>query len=257
MLLVEEISVSYKSKRGTTTVLDDFSMKLKEKEILVVLGPSGCGKSTLIQVLAGMLRIDSGHINMISDAGKKPLNTKEHSIAVMPQNCGLLPWKTIRKNCLLPLTLRKQTIDTNKREELEALCSALQVEELLERFPKELSGGQRQRAALVRAFLQEPDLLLMDEAFSSLDAITKLEAWELFLEVYQEKSPKTLLVTHSIEEALYLGTEILVLDKQGGKQLARLTNPYFGVASPEDGNYLKLKANLQALLKGEPKEETT
>lgn len=255
MLSINSICVSYKGQNKEVSVLKDFSLELLQGEILAVLGPSGCGKSTLIQVLSGMLSVQSGTIHMTSGSTKRPLSTKLHSIAVMPQNCGLLPWKTVRKNCLLPLKLRNIPIDSNKIKELDEICRSLQVDDLLDRFPKKLSGGQVQRAALARAFLQEPDLLLMDEPFSSLDAITKADAWELFLKVFEKKSPTTILVTHSIEEALYLGKEILVLGKEGGKQLERLQNPYFGEFKTEDGDYLKLKSKLHTLLQTTDRED--
>lgn len=248
MLSIDCIDVSYKNKGNEISVLKDFSLELSKGEILTILGPSGCGKSTLIQVLSGMHPVTNGSINMTTNETSLPLSTKRHNIAVMPQNCGLLPWKTVRENCLLPLKLRKIPLDREREKELKELCSSLKVEDLLERFPKKLSGGQVQRVALVRAFLQEPDLLLMDEPFSSLDAITKADAWELFLKVFEKKSPTTILVTHSIEEAMYLGKEIIVLGTKG-KQLARFLNPYFGKNQMEEKDYFLLKSNLHSLLK--------
>lgn len=255
MLSIDRIDVSYKSKRNEISVLKDFSLELSQGDILSILGPSGCGKSTLIQVLSGMHPFTKGSINITTKETTLTLSTKRHKIAVMPQNCGLLPWKTVRENCLLPLKLRKISLDLDKQRELEDLCSSLKVDELLERFPKELSGGQVQRVALVRAFLQEPDLLLMDEPFSSLDAITKSDAWELFLKVFEKKSPATILVTHSIEEAMYLGKEILVLGTEEGKQLVRFFNPYFGKTEMEEKDYFLLKSRLHSLLKQTDRKE--
>lgn len=255
MLSIDKIYVSYKGKGKNVSVLQNFSLQIEQGEILAILGPSGCGKSTLIQVLSGMIPTDSGTVDIIKDGAKEPLSTRAHSIAVIPQNCGLLPWKTVRKNCLLPLKLRGCLIDDEKELELEEICTSLKVNTLMNRYPSKLSGGQVQRVALARAFLQEPDLLLMDEPFSSLDAMTKLDAWELFLKVWREKSPTTILVTHSIEEAMYLGKQILVLDKEGGYQLERLDNPYFDKLNTEDGNYLKLKKRLHELLQSIVREE--
>ncbi|WP_099467175.1 ATP-binding cassette domain-containing protein [Konateibacter massiliensis] len=254
MLIIDEISVSYKRKGSQVPVLSDFSLNLGEGEILAVLGPSGCGKSTLIQVLAGMLLPDSGAVYMEGEGANVPLNPKFHKIAVIPQNCGLLPWKTLRQNCLLPLKLRNRHVEEAKKAELEEMCRELQLDTLLERYPRELSGGQVQRGAIARAFLQEPDLLLMDEPFSSLDAITRLDGWELFLKIWRQKKPTTILVTHSMEEALYLGKEILVLGREGGRQLARIQNPYFGEMEPEEGDFLVQKKRLHKLLQADENE---
>lgn len=249
MLTIDNISVSYKIKGKLVPVLQNFSLQIKQGEVLAVLGPSGCGKSTLIQVLAGMLTIDSGTMTAVIKGVDMPLNPKTQKIAVIPQNMGLLPWKTVRQNCLLPLKLHKLQIDDKKRAELEETCRSLKVDSLLERYPRELSGGQEQRAALARAFLQEPDLLLMDEPFSSLDAITRSDAWELFLKVWRQKRPTTILVTHSMEEALYLGKEIAVLDKEKGRLLERMDNPYFGQPETYREDFFQMKRRLHGLLK--------
>ena len=249
MLTINDISVSYRSKGKSVPVLKNFSLQLEQGEVLAVLGPSGCGKSTLIQVLAGMLPTESGTVTADVRSVNLPLNPKTHKIAVIPQNCGLLPWKTVRQNCLLPLQLHNQPIDDKKRTELEETCRSLKVDTLLERYPRELSGGQVQRAALARAFLQEPDLLLMDEPFSSLDTITRSDAWELFLKIWRQKQPTTILVTHSMEEALYLGKEIAVLDKEKGRLLERMSNPFFGRQEAESDDFFQMKRRIQELLK--------
>jgi NitT/TauT family transport system ATP-binding protein len=249
MLKIDDISVSYRIKGKKAPVLQNFSLRLGQGEVLAVLGPSGCGKSTLIQVLAGMLATDSGTVTVAADAVTMPLNPKTHNIAVIPQNCGLLPWKTVRQNCLLPLKLHNLRIDGKKLAELEETCRSLDVDSLLERYPGQLSGGQVQRAALARAFLQKPDLLLMDEPFSSLDAITRADAWELFLKIWRQKQPTTILVTHSIEEALYLGEKIAVLDKDMGRLIEQMDNPYFGRSETAGEDFLRMKRRLRGLLK--------
>ena len=249
MLTIDKICVSYKRKGKQVPVLQDFSLRLKQGEVLAVLGASGCGKSTLIQVLAGMHPMDSGTVTADVRGEMLSLNPKTHKIAVIPQNLGLLPWKTIRQNCLLPLQLHKLPIDAKKLEELEDTCRSLKVDSFLESYPRELSGGQQQRVALARAFLQEPDLLLMDEPFSSLDMITRSEAWELFLNIWRRKQPTTILVTHSMEEALYLGKEIAVLDKEKGSLLEQEDNPYFGLQEAESGELMHKKRELKELLK--------
>ncbi len=248
MLKINDIDVSYHNKGKKIEVLQNFSLELEQGEVLAVLGPSGCGKSTLIQLLAGMLKQDSGKIVVVGKDKEVPHNPKTQRIAVIPQNLGLLPWKTVKQNCLLPLELHKIKVDKSKLNELMELCKTLQVDSLLERYPRELSGGQAQRVALARAFLQYPDLLLMDEPFSSLDEMTRLDGWELFLKSWKKNKPTTIIVTHSIEEALYLGKNVLVLDKEKGRILERINNPYFGIIQSDEAGYLQRKKELRALL---------
>jgi NitT/TauT family transport system ATP-binding protein len=249
MIKIDNISVSYRTKGIIVPVLKNFSLQLKHGEVLAVLGSSGCGKSTLIQVLAGMLHTDSGTVTVDNDGVNIPHNPKTQKIAVIPQNCGLLPWKTVRQNCLLPLKLHNLRIDDNKRDELEETCRSLKVDELMDRYPHELSGGQVQRVALARAFLQEPDLLLMDEPFSSLDAFTRSDAWELFLKIWEQKQPTTILVTHSMEEAMYLGKKVAVLDREKGSLLEQMDNLYFGQPEPVQEGFLQMKRRLYEWLK--------
>lgn len=248
MIRIDNICVSYRSKGTVVPVLKNLSLQLEQGEILAVLGSSGCGKSTLIQVLAGMLPADSGTVMVNRKGVDTPHNPRTQKIAVIPQSCGLLPWKTVRQNCLLPLKLHHLRIDEQKLFELEEACRSLEVISLLDRYPHELSGGQAQRVALIRAFLQEPDLLLMDEPFSSLDAITRGEAWELFLKVWRQKQPTAILATHSIEEAMYLGRKVSVLDGQQGKFKEEMDNPYFGQPEPEQEEFLRMRRGLKEAL---------
>lgn len=249
MLKVDKISVSYNIKGKKMEVLHDFSLELEQGEVLAILGPSGCGKSTLIQVLAGMLSVDSGRVIVSKDKMDTLHHPKNHKIAVIPQNCGLLPWKSVRQNCLLPLKLQKTKVDGNKLSELIETCRSLNVDTLLDRYPRELSGGQIQRVALARAFLQDPDLLLMDEPFSSLDEMTRLDAWALFLKIWKIKKPTTILVTHSMEEALYLGKKIIVLSGEKGRIAGHLNNPYFGLVDTDDTDILSMRKQMRELLK--------
>ncbi len=254
MLTIDRISAGYKIKGRSIPVLQNFSLTVQKGKVLAVLGPSGCGKSTLIQTLAGMLAPDAGTVRIDTDGESKPLSPLTHNIAVIPQNCGLLPWKTVRRNCLLPLKLHHLSVDKPLNDRLEEICGMLGMRDYLDRFPGELSGGQVRRAALARAFLQTPDLLLMDEPFSSLDAITCADAWRLFLAVWRQKQPTTLLVTHSLQEALLLGHEIIVLGRQNGEILALAQNPYFGQEEADGTAYIQLRHSLHELLRPSDRE---
>lgn len=245
MLIINNLSIGYKSKQAENTVISRLSFQLQEGESLAVLGPSGCGKSTLINALAGSLAVKRGTIEFTEKGQSVPLNPKRHKIGLIPQNCGLLPWKTVRENCLLPLKIRKEYQKEKHTAELSRLAKTLNIQDILGKYPNELSGGQLQRSAIARAFLLEPDLLLMDEPFSALDAITREEARELFLRVWKSQKPTTVLVTHSIEEALYLGSSVSVMDTRGGSLKYQKDNPYFGQLYPEHADYLTAKQLLR------------
>lgn len=249
MLLMENVSINYKTKNEIFPVIERLSLQIKQGEALVILGTSGCGKSTLVNALAGTISIKSGNIDYIQNKNRKTLSPKAHKIGIIPQNCGLLPWKTVRENCLLPLKIRHEKLTDELKIEIEKIFKSLDIYFLLDRYPGELSGGQVQRAAIARAFILKPDLLLMDEPFSALDEITREEARELFLKIWNLYKPTTILVTHSIEEALYLGNRIIVMGTNRGDIKYQMENPYIGKLHPDDMQYLLVKQILREKLK--------
>lgn len=255
MLLVNGLCISYKNKKEKFPVIQNLNLQISKGESLVILGPSGCGKSTLVNTLAGSIPADSGTVEYVKDGNTKPLNPTVHKIGIIPQNCGLLPWKTVSENCLLPLKIRREQIDEAKLQEIKNIYEALDITKLLKRYPKELSGGQAQRAAIARAFILKPDLLLMDEPFSSLDAITREEARELFLKIWELNRPTTILVTHSIEEALYLGNRIIVMGAHMGSIIYEMGNPYFGKTDPDSVEYLATRQLLRGKLKSNEEKD--
>ena len=249
MLLMENVSINYKTKKEIFTVIKNLSLKIDKGESFVILGPSGCGKSTLVNALAGNISIDSGNIDYILENDKRALNPKTHKIGIIPQNCGLLPWKTVKENCLLPIKIRHEQLNDELKKGIEKIYESLDITTLLNRYPSELSGGQVQRTAIARAFILKPHLLLMDEPFSALDEITREDARELFLKIWNLYKPTTILVTHSIEEALYLGNRIIVMGANEGKIKYMMENPYFGKLYPDEVQYLLVKQMLREKLK--------
>lgn len=245
MLLLKNVSINYKKKKEIINVINNFSLQIEQGESVVILGASGCGKSTLVNALAGTIVVQSGEIIYVKEQESQSLNPKIHKIGIIPQNCGLLPWKTVKDNCLLPLKIRKEQVNESRNEEITNIYKSLDIEKLLHKYPKELSGGQAQRAAIARAFIMRPDLLLMDEPFSALDEITREEARELFLKIWKQNKPTTVLVTHSIEEALYLGNRIIVMGTQKGNVNYQMDNPYFGELNPQSLEYLTTKQLLK------------
>ena len=182
------------------------------REIVTITGPSGSGKSTLLHCLSGIVTQTSGHL-LLDDL---PISPRTHQIALVPQQYGLFPWKRVASNILLPAALGKRSVSPELQQEI---LKTLGLLDLLDRYPHQLSGGQRQRVALARAFIMQPDLLLLDEAFSALDVATAERSRQLFLELWARYPVPTLCVTHSPEEATTLAQRTLLLGGTPGTLL--------------------------------------
>jgi ABC-type nitrate/sulfonate/bicarbonate transport system ATPase subunit len=221
MIEIKDLSVEYKGNKEQVLALDKLNINIETGDIYTFIGPSGCGKSTLLHVLSGIHKTYAGSV--LVDG--KSINPKIHRIGLVLQNYGLLPWKNIYDNALLGLKIKGEKADDYEKYILEKLG----LNDMLKRYPKELSGGQKQRVAIARAFILKPDLLLMDEPFSALDAITREEMQELFLEIWRENRVTTAFITHSVDEALYLGRKIVVLSPSPGKELKIIENSAFGL----------------------------
>lgn len=221
MIIVKDLTVSYRQSGSCCEVLHNINLELAAGEICAIIGPSGCGKSTLLKVLAGIISEFEGSVSIDG----QPLTPKKQTIGFIPQNYGLLPWQNVVQNILLGTRIKNCQL---RAAALEPLLQQLGLDGLENRYPGELSGGQQQRVALARSFLLQPDLLLMDEPFSALDAITREDIQEVFLAAWQRRPAATLLVTHHVEEAVYLGQKIVILTKAPGRISTVLRNPLFG-----------------------------
>jgi ABC-type nitrate/sulfonate/bicarbonate transport system ATPase subunit len=201
-------------------VFERFTWSAAAGEVWAVLGPSACGKSTLLLLLAGLLHPQTGTVAV----GGAPLQRPRPETGLILQEYGLLPWATLRANATLGLRMRRFYGPDGRhapsgsrldRAEIEAHAAywleRLDIAEVAGRYPDEVSGGQRQRAAIARALVMQPDLLLMDEPFSALDAPTRESLQALALDLSAEAGLTVVLVTHSIEEAAFVGQKVLVL----------------------------------------------
>lgn len=218
MIEIRGIKVSY----GDETALDDLSITVEKNTTCAVIGSSGCGKTTLLYSLAGIIKPASGTILINGEL----LNGIRKSTSLILQDYGLLPWKSVHDNIAFPLKsrgLKRNEVDTR----VDMIMKKLGIEEHSKKYPGELSGGQKQRVAIGRALVLEPDLLLMDEASSALDTITREYIQSLILGIYKEKRFTLVMVTHNIEEAVFLGQKIVIMEK--GKIKHILVNPYFGM----------------------------
>ena len=225
---------------GETCVFSDLSFSLPEGASLAVIGPSGCGKSTLLSMIAGLTAPSRGEVRF-------PQNCR---MAFIMQDYGLFPWKRVRDNLALPLQL--QGMGRAERHALaRAMLEELGLEGLGARFPMQLSGGQRQRVAIGRALISRPDLLLMDEPFAALDAITREHLQNLLLDIWQRRRMSFILVTHNVAEAAFLGRSIMVMGKSPASRCLWLENPCFGSASCRNSDaYFSLIRQVHHALEG-------
>ncbi len=246
MIRVSELSAFYgTAEGGRITALENVGLHVPRGGTCAIIGPSGCGKSTLLRILSGIALNYTGEV-LLDGA---PVDPKRQTIGFIPQNYGLLPWKTVADN--IRLLWRVRHPETPMPPDEETMLGRLGLgAELLTRFPRELSGGQQQRASLARAFLLRPDVLLMDEPFSALDAITREEMQEVFFSLWRAQAVTTVLVTHYVEEALYLGQTIVVLSSAPGRVRAVVENPLFA-RRETSGEFDEEKARLRAWLRGE------
>lgn len=195
----------------TKTIIDDVSLKIKDKEFLVLVGSSGCGKSTILRMIAGLEDITSGEI-YIGDKCVNNLHPKDRDIAFVFQSYALYPHLTVYENIAFPLKMRnfkKEEIDKKVKEAAEIL----DLSEYLNRRPKQLSGGQRQRVALGRAIVRNPKVFLMDEPLSNLDAKLRVQMRSEIKKLHEKLQTTFIYVTHDQTEALTMGDRIVVLDK--------------------------------------------
>lgn len=244
---IKDLGVTYQSDAETYTALQGVSLSIPEGGTCVIIGPSGCGKSTLLKVLAGIITVYEGTALI----GGLPVSPARQKIGFIPQNYGLLPWKNVYENICLGVKIKEKRAKVDKSS-LEYMMKQLGIDGLGFRYPGELSGGQQQRVSLARAFALRPDILLMDEPFSALDAITREEIQDVFLEVWQKNAVSTVLVTHYVEEAVYLGQRIVILSAKPGRISKVVENPLFGgKAIRNQKAFFELSLELKELIKKE------
>lgn len=206
-VILKNIHKAYDSK----TIIDGIDLEIKDKEFLVLVGASGCGKSTILRMIAGLEDITSGEI-FIDNRKVNKIPPKDRDIAFVFQSYALYPHMTVRENIAFGLKMRKIRPEVIERKVFEA-AEALNLEEYLDRKPKQLSGGQRQRVALGRAIVREPKVFLMDEPLSNLDAKLRVQMRSEIKKLHEKLQTTFIYVTHDQTEALTMGDRIVVLDK--------------------------------------------
>jgi NitT/TauT family transport system ATP-binding protein len=217
---LEKVRVSFGAAKHLVTALAETSLRINHGEFVALVGPSGCGKSTILKLVAGTLTATDGNVFV---AGRE-IGANQVRIGMAFQNPTLLPWLNIRDNVMLPLKIVppfkqefSQKRKTEYRDRVEASLKQVGLGGFGDKFPWQLSGGMQQRASLCRALIHDPTLLLLDEPFGALDQFTREELWEIMQNLWIEKRPTVLLVTHDLKEAAYLASRICVMQARPGR----------------------------------------
>ncbi|MFT3892095.1 MAG: ABC transporter ATP-binding protein [Anaerolineales bacterium] len=208
ILTIRDLSAVFPNENGGLHALENITFDVHPQEFVCVLGPSGSGKTTLLRILAGLIKPTSGSFTF--GHGEQP------STGMVFQGSNLMPWRTVMENIKLPLEI--QNVDAQsaavKAQEMIELVGLQGFEDSL---PRDLSGGMAQRVAIARALIHDPDLLLLDEPFASLDAMTRERMWTELSRIWQMRQKTVVMVTHSINESLFLADRVLVLTQRPGK----------------------------------------
>ncbi len=217
ILSARDLTLVYDGAGGRHLAVDRVSLDIAQGERLVLLGPSGCGKSTILKAAAGFLKPAGGEITL---RGKGITGPGPDRIVVFQEFDQLLPWKTALGNVMFPLVRARELARAEARARAEEALERVGLTRALNQFPHELSGGMKQRVAIARALAMRPDVLLMDEPFAALDALTRARLQADLLRVVEEVGATLLFVTHSINEALLIGTRLHLLSAHPGRTLA-------------------------------------
>ncbi|MFJ7932457.1 ABC transporter ATP-binding protein [Peribacillus sp. NPDC096448] len=219
-LEINLVSKTFKNENESIHVLDNLNFTVNNGEFVTIIGPSGCGKSTLLKLIAGL---DSDFDGLIM-AGDHPVSAPSKNRGFIFQEHRLFPWLNVEKNIAGNLPLKKQDI----RKRVDDLISLVKLKGFENAYPRQLSGGMSQRVAIARALLRNPEVLLLDEPFGALDAFTRTHLQEALLEIWERNKTTMVLVTHDIDESIFLSRKVVVMDVKPGriKAIVPIDLPY-------------------------------
>jgi taurine transport system ATP-binding protein len=234
ILELKNVSVTFNIKNGELGAVSNITLTVKRGEFICIVGPSGCGKTTLLNVMAGFIMPTAGEVLFES----QPLASPGWQRGMVFQRPALYPWLTVAENVEFGLKMRgieKQLRTKLVRENL----ARVKLWDFRNMPPYELSGGMQQRVALARVLANDPEVLLMDEPFGALDALTRERLQEEMLRIWRDTRKTVVFVTHSVEEAVYLATAVLVMSERPGRILANLPSPFSQDYLERDGRKIK------------------
>ncbi len=208
-LVVEDLNIGYRQPSGWISVLDGVSFDVFEREFICLVGPSGCGKTTLLRLVAGLEQPTKGQVYLDGEEVQNP----RRDVGLVFQEPTLMDWRTVEKNVMLPLELNGHRREEARRR-VESLLDLVGLSGFEAAYPAQLSGGMAQRVALARALVHDPRLLLLDEPFGALDAMTRERMGQELLRVWRARCKTVLMVTHSVNEAIFLADRVLVLSQR-------------------------------------------
>ncbi len=243
---VTNLTHTFPQKGDALKVLDTLTLSVAAGEFVALLGPSGCGKSTLFNIIAGLLAPDSGEVRLNGE----PIRGKTAEFAYMQQKDLLLPWRTVLKNVLIGPEIHGEPMASAEAEARERLAQ-LGLHGFEQSYPTQLSGGMRQRVALVRTLLFRKRVLLLDEPFGALDAMTRNVMQSILLEIWRENRQTVLLITHDVEEALRLADRVYLLTARPARVKAEVPVPLPRPRTITDTALIHLKKELLTLLQVE------
>ena len=218
LLKLENISKSFAKVENdeVTHALDCIDLEMRSGEFISLVGPSGCGKSTILRLVAGLIQPTLGKVTV----NEKEITGPSPERGMAFQKPTLFPWLTVEKNIAFPLKMQGRLNDANGKEKVEHMLHVIGLEGFRDDYPGQLSGGMAQRVALVRTLISQPEILLLDEPLGALDAFTRMNMQDEILNIWTQRRQLALMVTHSIDEAVYMGTRVLVMEANPGRIVA-------------------------------------
>ncbi len=249
LLQAEHVNLQYETDTAIVQATRDVSFSIYQGDRFILLGPSGCGKSSLLKAAAGFIKPRSGTFTL---DGKRISGPGPDRVVVFQEFDQLAPWKTVLQNVMFALRASRKLDKVQARERAEHYLQRVGLGNFLHAYPHTLSGGMKQRVAIARALAMEPAILLMDEPFAALDALTRRRMQEELLQLWEETRVTLMFVTHSIEEALVVGNRILLLSPHPGRVRAELNSHQFSLASAGSSEFQAATQRIHHLLFDEP-----
>ena len=218
LLKLENISKSFAKVENdqVTHALDQINLQMESGEFISLVGPSGCGKSTVLRLVAGLIQPTLGKVTVNGEEVTGPSPER----GMVFQKPTLFPWLTVEKNIAFPLKMQGKLNTENGKEKVEHMLNVIGLESFRDDSPGQLSGGMAQRVALVRTLISQPEILLLDEPLGALDAFTRMNMQDEILAMWKERKQLALMVTHDVDEAIYMGTRVIVMDANPGRIIA-------------------------------------